>query len=132
MPVSQKRLDAFIFLASTPKSCSYHFDNKRKFLRGAAAILRDLAGRMGFEESDYDLRTNQAGIAVSGEVTLHTDGLYVQFGQCGIHDRFMYRGCKGRDDFTGLDNRWMSWSFLADLDEAAAELKEADNVSPVN
>jgi|TARA_Y100000310_G_scaffold345563_1_gene466686 hypothetical protein len=132
MAVTKKRLQAFITLASTPGSCSYNAENKQKFLRDAKAILRDLAGRMGFERGDYDLRTNKAGIAVSGEVTLHGDGLYVQFGQFYTHDKFLFRGCRGTDDYVGLDNRWMSWSFLSDLDEAAAVLKRADNavVSP--
>jgi hypothetical protein len=127
MPVSKARLQKFIALASTQGSCEYNEQNKRQFLRDAAAILRDLAGRMGLEKGDYDLRTNKAGVAVSGEVTLHSDGLYVQFGQSLIGPKFLFRGCRGRKDYTGLQNRWMSWSFLADLDEAAAELKRADN-----
>jgi len=127
MPVSKARLQEFITLASTPGSCSYNAENKQKFLRDAKAILRDLAGRMGFEKRDFDLRTNKGGIAVSGEVTLHSNGLYVQFEHHVGGPKFMFRGCRGRDDYTGLQNRWMSWSFLADLDEAAAELQRADN-----
>jgi hypothetical protein len=33
---------------------------------------------------DYDLRSNEAGLAVSGEITLHADRLYVQVSQSAM------------------------------------------------
>jgi hypothetical protein len=43
--------------------------------------LLALAAALGFGAGDYDLRSNEAGIAVSGEITLHADRLYVQASQ---------------------------------------------------
>ena len=44
-----------------------------------------------------------AGTAVSGEITLHGDHLYVQVSQSalGSHSGILFRTCKGRKDYVG-------------------------------
>jgi hypothetical protein len=128
MTIASTSLEHFIKIASEPGSCSYHDINKRLFLRVAKQILQELANRMGWEKGTYDLRTNPAGIAVSGEVTLHGEGLYVDFGQSSIGPMFMYRSCKGRKDYTGGVNRWLNWEDLRDMDNVARLLKDATSV----
>jgi hypothetical protein len=69
---------------------------KRRFHFSARSRLRRLATVLGLEPGSYDLRSNLAGIAVSGETTLHSDRLYVQVSQSAMgHDSsILFRTCK--------------------------------------
>ncbi len=66
---------------------------------------------LGLSDKQFDVRSNQGGVAVSGEVTLHTDhlpgcnaGIYVQF--CQSHKTVLYRTVSSRKDYTGGVNQW--------------------------
>jgi hypothetical protein len=63
---------------------AYHAEAKRLFHSRARSQLRRIATALGLEPGSYDLRSNQAGIAVSGEITLHGDHLYVQVFQSAM------------------------------------------------
>lgn len=102
----------FINLATTP--VAYNESAKREFLRVAKQMAIHLASHMGLNEDQYDVRVNKAGIAVSGEVTLHTDRHYIQFSQ-SRPGSFLVRSCKGRKDFTGGRNHWVKWEDLRNL-----------------
>lgn len=69
-------------------------------------FLKALADDLGLHPDEYDLRSNKGGTAVSGEVTLHTEKLYVQLsewlGSPGVS--ILYRACNGRGDYTGKQN----------------------------
>jgi hypothetical protein len=58
----------------------------------------------------YDVRSNLGGPAVSGEITLHGDELYVQLslGCMGPGREVMFRRCEGRTDYRGGANHWAS------------------------
>ncbi|MDE2239823.1 MAG: hypothetical protein KGJ73_07820, partial [Rhodospirillales bacterium] len=56
-------------------------DAKQQFHVQAHRQLKRLAVILGLVPSTYDLRSNQGGIAVSGEITLHADNLSVQVSQ---------------------------------------------------
>ena len=88
--------------------------DKDAFHRIGRRAAHHLASCLSLPRGSYDVRSNPAGIAGSGEVTLHTDTLYVQFGQGSFHDRFMFRSCRGRRDYRGGRNQWMNWEELAD------------------
>ena len=80
---------------------------ERKFAphRSTAAALRKLAAQMGLAKGAYDIRSNKAGDAVAGDVTLHGEAVYVQVGSpCGI----LVRTCKGRKDYTGGPNHFFA------------------------
>lgn len=72
-------------------------------------FLRELAAELGYQPGSYDVRSNKAGIAVSGEITLHTPDLYVQVCEdfFGPGMQLMIRGCKHRKDYTGHTNRFV-------------------------
>jgi hypothetical protein len=73
--------------------------------------LREIAEALGLSKSEYDLRSNKAGPAVLGEVILHSDRIYLQVG--GLNqNQVMYRSVKGRKDYTGGTNNWMSLDVL--------------------
>lgn len=80
---------------------------KIKFHRKAARLLKTLATVLGLEGSQYDIRSNKGGIAVPGEITLHTDSLYCQVSQSclGPGHEIMFRKCDGRKDYGGSSGR---------------------------
>ena len=94
----------------------YNEKAKAAFHREAKAVLKKVAKSLGLNPGDYDLRSNKAGIAVSGEVTLHTDKLYVQVSQgvMGRGGEVLFRSCEGRKDYTGGQNRFASAGELLD------------------
>jgi len=114
------------FIETARTNASYNETAKASFHSEGRAVLRKLAKQLGLTAGTYDIRSNRGGIAVSGEVTLHGEGLYVQFAQsCCGNDGFMWRTCEGRKDYTGGRNHWMKWGELADLEAVAAKMKAA-------
>jgi hypothetical protein len=89
------------------KRASYDADQKRLFHSEARRRLLELAAALGLAPDEYDLRSNQGGIAVSGEVTLHGDRLYVQASQpaTGSDTGILFRSCEGRRDYGGRSGR---------------------------
>ncbi len=81
--------------------------SKAKMHSAGRAFLRRLAADLGLAKGSFDIRSNQGGIAVSGEVTLHGERIYVQlsesyFAPYGVS--ILYRGCCGRKDYSGGRN----------------------------
>lgn len=105
------------------KPCSYNPEQKIIFHRGAKCRLRLLAKQLNFDKQDYEIRSNQGGIAVSGEVILHHENVYihVSLGSLGI----LIRQCDGRKDFTGGPNTWLPLHELdSDLTKLVAHVKK--------
>jgi hypothetical protein len=96
------------------KCVAYDDDAKRRFHRETRRRLLELAAALDLKRCDYDLRSNQGGIAVSGEVTLHADRLYVQASQpaTGSDTGILFRTCEGRRDYTGGRNHFASLDLL--------------------
>jgi hypothetical protein len=97
------------------KRVAYDPEAKRLFHMHGRRRLLELAKALGLGAGDYDLRSNEAGIAVSGEVTLHADRLYVQVSQtaigydCGM---ILFRSCGDRRDYVGGSNNFASLDLL--------------------
>lgn len=102
------------YIGTASESVSYDQRNKDRFLRMSRSLAKMVADGLGLEPSQYDIRVNKGGVAVSGEVTLHSDKIYVQFGQ-GILDSFLCRRCDGRRDFVGGQNHYYKWTDLRDF-----------------
>lgn len=98
------------------RSASYDAQQKQLFHRHARARLKALALEMKFPSGSYDLRSNPGGIAVSGEITLHHDAVYIQVCQpaTGWDSGVMIRSCKGRRDYTGGSNNFVPLRMLDD------------------
>ena len=62
---------------------------------------------------------------MSGEISLHSDNLYIQFSQSSIVGMFMWRTCRSRKDHVGKGNQWMPWEALNDLAKVAKIMKAA-------
>lgn len=81
--------------------------DKTTFHREGVKFLRELAKEIGMPDGTYAIRSNKAGPAVSGEVTLHGETLYVQLyescvGSGGVS--ILYRTCRGLKDYSGGTN----------------------------
>lgn len=84
------------------------------FLQNVRRQLKKLAEALGLKPGGYDLRSNKGGTAVSGEVTLHADRLYVQACQpaTGSNTGILFRSCEGRSDYVGGPNHLASLDLL--------------------
>jgi hypothetical protein len=71
------------------------------------------------------IRSNKAGIAVSGEITLHTDSIYLQLEQSVMGDdaALLMRSCKGRKDYVGGMNHFAPIDALVDLEQLTVYLE---------
>lgn len=107
------------------RSVAYDATRKKEFHNLATRRLRQLAGLLGFDKADYDLRSNMGGVAVSGEVTLHHERVYIQAAQSaiGADSGILIRTCEGRKDYTGGPNHFASLSTLDDLPQLVRKVK---------
>lgn len=98
---------------------------KEKFHSLARRKLRRLANALGLSAKDYDLRSNKAGPAVSGEITLHTDTFYCQVsdGCMGRGREILFRKCDGRRDYSGGQNHFADIAELDDPEEFAMRIR---------
>lgn len=104
-------------LGSLQGKCSYNQSNKAEFRRLGMKLARELRKELGLTSETADVRYNAGGIAVSGDVILHTDNIYLTFNADGISSGLgiMYRHCKSRKDYgtgTSTPNHWYRWDYL--------------------
>lgn len=96
---------------------------KRLFHSEARKALRRLADALGLEPGRYDLRVCAGGPAVSGEVILHGEQLYVQVSLSGYGpNQLLYRRVRDRRDYSGLRNHWATMRELLDPVAFAAKI----------
>jgi hypothetical protein len=105
--------------------CAYAPEQKRCFHAAARMRLRKLAATLGFAPASYDLRSNAGGIAVSGEITMHHDCVYVQVSQSamGFDSGILIRTCRGRRDYVGGRNHFAPLSLLDDIPALARRVR---------
>lgn len=107
------------------KSVAGDAERKRQFHRFAKRQLQVLAGFLGFIPGEYDIRSNPGGPAVSGEIILHADRLYVQVSHsCMGFDRsVLFRTCNGRKDYRGGPNNFAPLDLLHEPQELAFRIR---------
>lgn len=112
--------------------CGYAPDIKRRFHSTARARLRQLANELRLPICSYDLRSNQGGIAVSGEITLHHEAVYIQVGQSasGGGMGILIRTCQGRRDYTGGPNNFVPLAVLDDIPALATRVRAVAGRQP--
>jgi hypothetical protein len=105
--------------------CAYNDAQKRRFHATGRKRLKALATALGLEAGSFDARSNLGGIAVSGEVTLHGDHLYVQICQpaTGVDSGILIRTCQGRKDYTGGANNFAALALLDDIPALAVRCR---------
>jgi hypothetical protein len=97
------------------KHCGSH-ESKEAFHRDARRLLKSLAKDLGLAAGSFDLRSNKGGSAVSGEVTLHHNDIYIQASNPGTRHAtgLMIRTCRDRKDYEGGRNQFAPLSWLDD------------------
>lgn len=105
---------------------AYHQDRKSVFHRAAKQRLKALADHCSWAKATYDVRSIMGGIAVSGEVILHHDQVYICVSQelgreCGI----LFRSCNGRSDYAGGRNNFAPITLIDDPAALAERLLKA-------
>lgn len=105
----------------------YNPEAKRAFHRNGRRQIQALAYALGLRPGSYDIRSNQGGIAVSGEVTLHADNLYVQLSQSCLTTLpgILFRSCQGRKDYTGGPNKFANANLLNEPEALAKVITKA-------
>lgn len=98
---------------------------KEDFHKQGQVFLKGLAMALGLVAGTYEVRSNKGGIAVSGEVTLHSEDIYLQLSESstGPGVQVLYRTCNGRKDYCGHQNRF------ARMDAFVGEDKQAEMTS---
>ena len=98
---------------------------KQAFHKHGAAFLKKVALHLNLGKGEFNIRSNQGGIAVSGEVTLHADHLYVQLHESCLKPgiELMYRSCKGQKDCTGGPNNFVQLSQFREVHTQERVLK---------
>jgi len=107
------------------KDCAYDDVQKQRFHAAARARLRQLADALGFAPGSFNLRSNKAGVAVSGEITLHHEAVYIQVRQSALGGDMgiLIRTCRGRRDYTGGANNWAPLGLLDNIASLAAMVR---------
>lgn len=107
------------------QSCAYDEAQKSRFHSTARARLRRLAVDLNLAAGSFDLRSNKAGIAVSGEITLHHEAVYVQVSQSALGGGMgiLIHSCCGRRDYTGGANNFASLALLDDIPALAERVR---------
>lgn len=105
--------------------CSYEPDRKRCFHSTARTRLRHLARELGFAGGSFDVRSCRGGVAVSGEIILHHERVYVQVCQPATRSDtgILIRTCTGRRDNSGGRNNFEPLSLLDDIPALATRVR---------
>jgi hypothetical protein len=100
---------------------------KEAFHRDARMFLKSLAKALELPKGAYEIRSNQAGIAISGEATLHAKHLYVQLSESCTRRGItaLYRSCESMKDYTGGQNHFMHPESLKNDPAAQAKFLDA-------
>lgn len=117
---------------SWEKPTAYNEVLKQHFHTRARRSLKALAVALGLQPGEYDLRSNKAGIAVSGEITLHADWVYVSVtqGHLGNDRGVMFRTVKSRKDYSGGTNHFAPLRQLDTPHRLAEIIERAGIVRP--
>lgn len=99
---------------------------KEAFHAQGMAFLRKLAKALGLPPGTYDVRSNKGGMAVSGEVTLHNDDIYIQLSESCMSRgvSVMYRTCNGRKDYCGHQNHFAKMEAFAGAENQAKMVRQ--------
>jgi hypothetical protein len=88
---------------------------KKAFHFEGAKFLRGLAAELGLPKGSYHVRSNKGGAAVSGEITLHHQRLYLWIEESFTRKVILtYRSCEGFRDYTGGPNNTIEVAELRD------------------
>ena len=106
------------------RGVAYDEAAKRAFHVEGRTAMHRLASALGLAAGTFDVRSNKGGPAVSGEVTLHSDDVWVQLSlsSCGADNEVTFRRVQSRRDYVGGRNHRASVRELLAPDRFAVRL----------
>lgn len=90
--------------AGAARKKTFHADGKK--------FLKDLAKELGLT-GKCEIKSNQAGREVSGDVFLQADTLFICMNESGNGVKVLYRRHRSRQDTTGMGNNWVTMHELS-------------------
>ena len=108
-----------------PTIPSYESDEKQAFHRFWKKHLKQFATKhLGLNKKEFDVRSNLSGHGVGGEITLHTDNVYITVLSSFVieNNNILYRSCNGRKDYTGGSNHYTGQEMLIQSPERFVEI----------
>lgn len=106
MPLPKRTLTCTLNAAIMEAHATVDYFTKRDLHKAAKKFFKMFAtSHLGLTLADYEIRSNLGGDAVAGEITLHTDKVYIQI-HAEMSPPVLIRECNGRKDFTGKTNNW--------------------------
>lgn len=107
------------------RGVAYDEPAKRLFHSEGRTAMRRLAAALGLDDGRFDIRSNKAGPAVSGEITLHGEDIWVQMslGPFGPGKEICFRKVQDRQDHIGERNYWASVRELLEPERFAARIR---------
>lgn len=118
-----RRKPALIALAH--KGVAYDERAKNLFHSDGRKALRALGDALGLADDSYAITSQRGGAAISGDVTLHADHLYVRLSLDGMGAgrEVMFRKVAGRRDFIGERSHWAAVHELVRPERLAARIR---------
>lgn len=112
------------------RGVGYDSDAKAAFHSEGRKAMTRLATALGLQRGRFQVRSNMAGIAVSGEIILHTDDFYIQLElSCmGPGSEVMFRSCVDRKDYVGGRNHFASIQELIEPVRLAERIRRELNL----
>lgn len=98
------------------RGVSYDAEAKTAFHSEGRKAMKRLAAALGLPQGEHEVRSCLAGVAVSGEIILHGNDVFVELsiGCIGPGHEVMFRRVEGRKDYSGGANHWASLAELLD------------------
>lgn len=114
-----------ILVTLARRGVDYDSDAKAVFHKLGRKAMTRLAKALGLQRDEFQVRSNMAGVACSGEIILHAAYLYIQFdlGCMGPGHEVMFRSCEGRKDYVGGRNHFASVADLIEPDRLAERIR---------
>lgn len=116
--MNQKTLTAF---ANCCRGTDFSYcdpEVKESMHRKGRAALKQIAEELDLKPGTFNIRSNKAGIACSGEITLHSEDFYFSMQPDSFMrgQEILLRSCEGLKDYTGGANHFLGIEDLRDWD----------------
>jgi hypothetical protein len=99
-------------------------EGKERYHRDGQRVLRAVAEAAGLSKGEFEVISNKAGPAVSGEVSLYADRFHLWISSWGSEGHVTARTVKHRKDYTGDGpNVSVDWELLWDPESLVQVLK---------
>lgn len=114
------------------RGVAYDEAAKRTFHSEGRAAMRRLAEALALADGTFDIRSDKGGPAVSGDIILHAEEVWVRLslGPFGPDHEIAYRKVRGRSDHIGERNHWASIRDLLQPDRFAQRIRRDLVLSP--